>query len=178
MLPDSTNPRVIADNIKKLDARPFAGVIANPEGEAVDSLEKIDINGEIYEISSYTPPQFSTDEFDTGKKWIDGSKIYGKIFDLKKSDFTAADSNKFYSYVPTISGVSQYVYLDGIVYVTGFGRAKLGARGYGVATAATTDYYEYDCYYGGVCLHSTSSNINLGSTDFTAIYYVEYTKEA
>ena len=49
---DSTNPRIMADNIKELAAS---------AGE------------------SYTPPGYSTDEVDTGVTWIDGNKIYRKV---------------------------------------------------------------------------------------------------
>lgn len=30
----------------------------------------------------YTPPAYSTDEIDTGRKWIDGSTIYERVFAL------------------------------------------------------------------------------------------------
>lgn len=56
---DSTNPRVMADNIKELDARTL-GTAAE-----VKALQTI-----------------STDEIDTGRKWIDGRPIYSKVIAL------------------------------------------------------------------------------------------------
>lgn len=32
-----------------------------------------------------TPPAYSTNEFDTGKKWIDNKTIYGKVFDFSST---------------------------------------------------------------------------------------------
>ena len=53
---DSTNPRVMADNIRDLNARSL-GTIAQ-----VEALQT-----------------YSSDETDTGKVWIDGRKIYRRI---------------------------------------------------------------------------------------------------
>ena len=68
MLPDSTNPRVMADNINELDAR------ALTTAAEVSALQ-------IYD----------TDETDTGKKWIDGSAIYRKVIDI--GDIEAATAS-------------------------------------------------------------------------------------
>ena len=54
---DSTNPRIMADNIKELNA----GTQAN--AKVIEALGT-----------------YSLTEVDTGKKWIDGSVIYRKIF--------------------------------------------------------------------------------------------------
>ena len=68
MLPDSTNPRVMADNIKELDARSLT---------TADEVSALQI--------------YDTDETDTGKKWIDGSAIYRKVIDI--GDIEAATAS-------------------------------------------------------------------------------------
>ena len=40
----------------------------------------------------YTPPAYSTSEFDTGKKWIDGRRVYGKVFDFSSAITVAYNS--------------------------------------------------------------------------------------
>jgi len=87
---DSTNPRVMADNIKMLAAAGGGGheVVANPEGAATGDLEKLQVGDIIYEIPVYSPPEYSTTEYDTGKKYIDGRSIYGKDIEVAQ-DFTA-----------------------------------------------------------------------------------------
>lgn len=48
---DSTNPRVLADNIRELAAREVGPAIeANPEGAATEDLEKLGIDGTVYGI--------------------------------------------------------------------------------------------------------------------------------
>lgn len=118
---DSTNPRILANNIRKLFAMVKAivpgtvvegnpsgsgfntlltkikignskyklppNVAGNPEDEATESLTKLAIGSEIYEVGgSYTPPAYSTSEFDTGKKYLNRT-VYGKFF-----DYTVASS--------------------------------------------------------------------------------------
>lgn len=56
---DSTNPRVMADNIRELDARSL--------GTAAE-VEALQI--------------FDDAETDTGKKWIDGKSIFRKVFEV------------------------------------------------------------------------------------------------
>lgn len=105
---DSTNPRIMADNIRKLFAKPTGtvvegnpsgsgfntlltkikigshkykipdAVVANPEGELTGNLSKIGIGSGIYPVTNGVA--YSNDEFDTGDKWIDGSPIYGKVY--------------------------------------------------------------------------------------------------
>lgn len=116
---DSTNPRILANNIKKLFARINAivpgtvvtgnpsgsgfntlltkikigdskyklpdAVIGNPEDEATEALTKLKVGNTTYNLSSYTPPNYSTTEFNTGKKWIDNRDIYGIVYDLAEA---------------------------------------------------------------------------------------------
>ena len=61
---DSTNPRIIADNIKTLNARSLG-----TEAEIETISDAIEALG-----------SYSTTEENTGKKWIDNSDIYRKVF--------------------------------------------------------------------------------------------------
>lgn len=112
---DSTNPRIMANAIRKLfskiSAIPIvkgnpsgngfntlltklqigttkyklpANVIANPEGEATDELTKIGIGSGIFSIGS-TLPVYSTTEFETGKKWIDGRDVFGIVLHFESN---------------------------------------------------------------------------------------------
>lgn len=120
---DSTNPRILANNIRKLfskisripsvEGNPSGNgyntlltklkigsskyklpkdVTVNPEAEATGDLTKLEVGGVVYGIPSYTPPSYSTTEFDTGRKWIDSSPIYEKTID-KHADPVAVSSN-------------------------------------------------------------------------------------
>ena len=105
---DSTNPRIMATNIRELGARPAgtsvegnpsgsgyttlltklkvgtnkyklpADVKANPEGEASGSLNKIGIGSGIYSVGGGSSA-YSTTEAVVGK-WIDGSDVYEKTY--------------------------------------------------------------------------------------------------
>ena len=87
---DSTNPRVLADNIKMLAARGSGSTVeANPEGAATANLEKLGVEGTVYGIPTYTPPNFSTSETDTGIKWIDNSPIYRIVKTFDASDIVS-----------------------------------------------------------------------------------------
>lgn len=101
---DSTNPRIMANNIRELAATSGGGgtnVVANPEGAATSDLEKLGVNGTIYGIPSYIPPEYSTTEFDTGKKWL-GNVVYGKIITFEST--LLISYNSFTDTGSTISG--------------------------------------------------------------------------
>ena len=90
---DSTNPRVMADNIKELDARTLGT-------EAEVSALQI----------------FDDDETDTGMKWIDGSSIYRKVFEVEH-----LPNNTTLNIDHDISNLGVVTYLIGIAQaVSGF----------------------------------------------------------
>ena len=84
MLTDSMNVGVIAENIKKLEAmvQEAGSELPTPEAGDVGKILKVGSDGyELAEEYSYTPPAYSsTDEVNTGRKWIDGKNIYCKSF--------------------------------------------------------------------------------------------------
>ena len=65
---DSTNPRVMADNIQQLANRPSGGttVVANPEGTATSVLTKLEVGESIYSIPQPDTPLFKTKYIDAG----------------------------------------------------------------------------------------------------------------
>ena len=91
---DSTNPRILANNIRKLLAKiiglqaeieaitPGSEVVANPEGEAAGNLSSLGIDGDKYNIPTYSPVDYSTTEYNTGKKWTDGRDVFGIVIHL------------------------------------------------------------------------------------------------
>lgn len=64
---DSTNPRVMADNIREL-----SGV----SGSQASEISKLQITLEALQT-------YDDAETETGKKWIDGSPIYRKVFEIE-----------------------------------------------------------------------------------------------
>lgn len=76
---DSTNPRIMANNIRELaQASGGTTVEANPDGASTAELVKLGVDETIYSIPKVTG--YSTTETDTGKKWYDNSSIYSKTF--------------------------------------------------------------------------------------------------
>ena len=64
---DSTNPRILADNIRDLTDK-----------QIVEAAEILALQGDVEALGSY-----STTETNTGKKWIDNSDIYRKIIPVE-----------------------------------------------------------------------------------------------
>lgn len=84
MINDSTNVRVIADNIKKLEKMVKEAGSELPTPGAGDTGKILKVGSDGYELAaeySYTPPAFSsTSGVNTGQKWIDGKDIYQAVF--------------------------------------------------------------------------------------------------
>ena len=106
---DSTNPRVMADNIKELASQASvvkgnptgsgfntlltklqigsskyklpANVVANPEGEATGSLTKLQVGSSVFSVAGDASLSYSTTEHEIGT-WIDGSTVYEKTVSL------------------------------------------------------------------------------------------------
>lgn len=79
-LPDSTNPRVMADNIKRLEAIAGSGGSDIPDYSISDAGKFLGVDGS-GELEFATIPEkydlnISETETLTGKTWIDGRPIY------------------------------------------------------------------------------------------------------
>lgn len=57
-----------------------SAVSVNSGGQSSETVSTITVNGKTYDIADTEP--YSLDEIDTGKKWIDGSPIYRKVFSI------------------------------------------------------------------------------------------------
>lgn len=79
-LVNSTNPKTMAENIKKLETMVKEAGSELPTPGAGDTGKILKVGSDGYELSteySYTPPAYSsTAEVNTGRKWIDGKDIY------------------------------------------------------------------------------------------------------
>lgn len=74
---DSTNVRVMADNIRKLEkmVKEAGSELPTPGAGDTGKILKVGSNG--YELATdYATLNYSTEEQDTGVKWIDGKSIY------------------------------------------------------------------------------------------------------
>ena len=83
---DSTNPRQLADNIRKLWDK-FKSISGDllPSRSTATTGQILKLTGENKTPAwadeySYTPPAYSETETLTGQKWIDGRDIYRKVY--------------------------------------------------------------------------------------------------
>ena len=82
---DSTNPRQLADNIRKLWDK-FKSISGDllPSRSTATTGQILKLTGENKTPSwadeySYTPPAYSETEVNTVQKWIDGKDVYTKV---------------------------------------------------------------------------------------------------
>jgi hypothetical protein len=74
---DSTNVRVIADNIRKLEkmVKEAGSELPNPGAGDTGKILKVGSGG--YELATdYATVDYSTSETNTGRKWIDGREVF------------------------------------------------------------------------------------------------------
>lgn len=93
---DSTNPRQLADNIRKLWDK-FKSISGDllPSRSTATTGQILKLTGENKTPSwadeySYTPPAYSETEVNTGQKWIDNKDIYTKVFSGNFPEITQA----------------------------------------------------------------------------------------
>lgn len=84
-------------------------VVANPEDEATDDLEKVKIGSTTYSIPSGGGINYSTTEQLTGRTWINGNDIYEKTVPL-----ATLPSNTSATYPHSIGGFGIVCYYHGI----------------------------------------------------------------
>ena len=93
---DSTNPRQLADNIRKLWDK-FKSISGDllPSRSTATTGQILKLTGENKTPSwadEYTPPAYSETETATGQKWIDGKDIYMRVFSGTFPEITASQS--------------------------------------------------------------------------------------
>ena len=136
MIPDSMNPRQMAENILELQRQikeagselPTPGVgdtgkilkvgasgyeLGNelvPTPTVADENKIIKVNSEgAYTLAteySYTPPAYSETEYDTGKLWVDGRKVYGRVLSGTVSGDSAVSFSVNYTQLVRLEGVT------------------------------------------------------------------------
>lgn len=108
---DSTNPRVMADNIKKL----HAGNLGTEE--KVSALQI-----------------FDDAETDTGKVWVDGKPIYRKVINAELPNSTTKTINH------GITNLGDLVFFNAYSkYTEGTNRRKLGDAGSGTSSLTVSN---------------------------------------
>ena len=116
---DSTNPRVMADNIKELAASTggIVSVEANPTGTATADLEKLDVDGTIYGISESVSVEANPEgeaTVDLEKLGVDGT-IYGiPEGGLPDLSTTEVLTGRNYNGVPTYTAI---VYFSEVIQI-------------------------------------------------------------
>lgn len=160
---DSTNPRIMVNNIRELESKISANdvegnpsgsgyntlltkmkiggnkfklpgqVVANPSGSATSEVTKLEVGGTIYSIGGSSGVDFSLTEQDTGLKWIDGSPIYQKTYEITSvfSSWTPLETNED---VDTILSCSHLICSDSTDNLAYFCRARV------VRSSGSVDY--------------------------------------
>lgn len=85
MLPESKNIQILADNVRALEKQIHTLDVEIPSHAASDSgkILAVDSDGDLEwrNETPYIPPAYSTEEVNTGQKWIDGKDIYALVID-------------------------------------------------------------------------------------------------
>ena len=96
---DSTNPRQLADNIRKLWDK-FKSISGDllPSRSTATTGQILKLTGENKTPAwsdeySYTPPAYSETEVNTGQKWIDGKDIYTVVLSGTMPTSTSTTEN-------------------------------------------------------------------------------------
>ena len=120
---DSTNPRVMADNIKELSGA------SGTQGKAIEALQTYD-----------------DAETDTGMKWIDGKNIYRIVFEGTSPtegnlDFPLSYDTivELYGFYVTSAGATNYITRAANLY----GNQGTSIR---LSAASAASYQGVDCY--------------------------------
>lgn len=150
-------------DLKKQVAALLGGseVSITPALESGTKVADFEIDGEsgiLYAPAPYTPPAYSTTEFDTGRQWTDGRTVYGKVIDL------SGLPNNTYKAVP--HGIDN---LDIVVGV--FGSAKNPTYHIPLPYVTTTATSCVD-----ISFTATDVGVSTGTdrSDYTTAYIVLY----
>lgn len=118
---DSTNPRIMAGNIKALSARSEGtSVVANPEGSPTAELNKIGIGETVYSVGGSSALDYKLTEQDTGSKWVNNKPVYQKTYELTaiSSSWAALETNADVEDIISSSPVVVSDSTDNLAYYT------------------------------------------------------------
>lgn len=164
MIPDSMNPRQMAENILELQRqiKEAGSELPTPEAGDVGKILKVGSNG--YELAteySYTPPAYSSaEEVNTGQKWVDGSDIFRKVLTIPADASATSPTVKN----ADLSGIDKLIYIDSVIY---FNDAETGEN--------LMYVYPGNCYYGSTNRNSTiydkTNETFIQTVHFTGVTY-------
>ena len=169
---DSTNPRSMADNIRKLWDK-FKSISGDllPSRSTATTGQILKLTGENKTPSwaeeyRYTPPAYSKTEVNTGQKWIDGKDIYRITYSgttvAKTTDTLFIDTEK------TSSDIETIVHMDYVVKQAGL----IGVSGYYIGPANRLQIYVNYAANSYKIFYLTGSTYLFGET-FVTLYYTK-----
>ena len=162
---DSTNPRQLADNIRKLWDK-FKSISGDllPSRSTATTGQILKLTGENKTPSwadEYTPPAYSETETETGQKWTDGREIYKICISGTTPEITASGSFDLFDF----SGkeiIELFGYLE-----NAYGRCFMNSTVIGSVTIGL-----YQKTNGYVALY-TNSTANSEKSYTCIVYYVK-----
>lgn len=152
MLPESKNIQTIADNIRTLENQINALDVEIPSHTATDAgkILSVDSEGDLEwrDETPYIPPAYSTEEVNTGKKWIDGKDIYSRIYTGRFPEITTTQSITITTspFENLISFTTIFIHSNGPYVVDRFFPAITPSDGTTIYSSVTTAYSN-DNYY-------------------------------
>ena len=155
---------MIEDLKKQIAANAGTDVTITPALESGTKVADFEIDGEsgsLYAPAPYTPPAYSTTEFDTGRQWTDGRTVYGKVIDL------SGLPNNTYKAVP--HGIDN---LDTVVAILGSAKnpTYIIPLPYVTTTATSCVDISFTATDIGV---STGTDRSDYTTAFIVVYYIK-----
>lgn len=156
MLPESKNIQTIADNIRSLENQINALDVEIPSHAAADAgkILAVDSDGDLEwrEETQYIPPAYSTEEVNTGQKWIDGKDIYCIVITgqlpVIESNYTLTINDLIFD---SVVRIDELLY-DGSVYtvnrnVRNYTKTNSRFGVYSINAIFSEYYYAYSLYY-------------------------------
>lgn len=123
----------------------------------------------------YTPIDYSTDEKDTGIKWIDGKEIYQKTIKVLSSNFIT-DGNLYRIDNPLFTG-DNVIKIEALAHSSSYGDVTLGLRTYSDNTPSA--FWEMIAYYNYIALHFSGLTYSTVVPEYIiATYYYTKTTES
>lgn len=153
---DSTNPRILADQIRALWNK-VKSITGLPATTSATDGQILKLNSEKEatwaDEYSYTPPAYSETEVNTGQKWIDGKEIYMKVISGTVPAIEASSNitvDELTSDINLIDGVTIFISGDVVslnrFYLT-FTKGTHILRANGVTVAFASSPYSVIYYY-------------------------------
>ena len=156
--------------IRNSETKQWEEVVLPPTGDTLPVGTIVDYDGDVVPTNYEKvddPNQYSTDEVETEKTWIDGKPIYRKVI-----DFGALPNAGFKNVAHNIEG------LDSVICLRGIGK-----------TTTTNNFYPIPFVGNGAMFNNATATMRINATEVTiatttdvtshtAYVILEYTKSA